>query len=72
MKPGVYNTERIKQQYDETTGEELWMITEYPEEDMTGIPSRRIVKKSEVKEGDIAQPYMTWQGDPMEGIVQGM
>ena len=72
MKPGVYNTEHIKQQYDETTGEELWMITEYPEEDQTGIPSRRVVKKSEVKEGDIAQPYMTWQGDPMEGITQGM
>lgn len=72
MKPGVYNTEHIKQQYDETTGEELWMITEYPEEDQTGIPSRRIVKKSEVKEGDLAQPYMTWQGDPMEGIAQGM
>jgi hypothetical protein len=35
------------------------MITEYPEEDQTGIPSRRIVKKSEVQEGDIAQPYMT-------------
>jgi hypothetical protein len=23
MKPGVYNTEQIKQQYDETSGEEL-------------------------------------------------
>lgn len=72
MKPGVYNTEHLKQQYDQESGEELWVVTEYPEKDNTGLPSRKIVKKSEVKEGDIAEPYITWQGDPMEGILQGM
>lgn len=72
MKPGVYNTEHLKQQYDEESGEELWLITEYPNEDNSGMPSRRIVKKSEVKDSDLAQPYITWQGDPMEGILQGM
>lgn len=72
MKPGVYNTEHLKQQYDQESGEELWVVTEYPEKDNTGIPSRKIVKKSEIKEDDIAEPYVTWQGDPMEGILQGM
>lgn len=76
MKPGVYNLYSIKQQYDPTTGEELWVVITYPNLDGTGSPTKKIVKRSDVTQEQIdnrlAEPYKDFEGDRMEGIAQSM
>lgn len=76
MKPGVYNMGKFKQQFDPKTGEELWQVITYPNEDGTGAPITKIKRKSEVTQEEwdskAVQPYVTWEGEPMEGIVYSL
>lgn len=76
MKPGVYNTGNFKQQVDPKTGEELWQIITYPNEDMTGEPIVTIKKKSDITQEEwnskSLQPYVIWEGEPMEGIIYSL
>lgn len=74
MKPGVYNTEMLKQQYDPVTKEKLYVKVTYANEDKTGIPTRKIIKESDLtqedKESGLIENYMRWEGQPMEGMWQ--
>ncbi len=63
MKPGVYNTENLKQQYNQN-GEKLVRRKVMNENDVYN----EIIPESELREGDIWEYYFEWQGTPMEGI----
>lgn len=74
MKEGVYNIESLKQQYDPVTNEKLYEIIIYSED---GMPSREIIKESDLKkrsseEQERARPYIEWEGQPMEGMAWSM
>lgn len=75
MKGGVYNVEYLKQQHDPITGEKLYEILRYPNPDGTGVPSRTLIKESQLKdlskeEQAQARPYIEWTGQPMEGMAR--
>lgn len=71
-KPGIYNTEHLKQQYDPITKERLYVKYVYPNADNTGVPQKEIVKESQLTEEDkkskLVESYIKWEGDPMEGM----
>lgn len=71
MPQGIYNTAQLKQQFDPITGEELYQVISYDEENR---PSRNIVKKSQITQDDIdsgkARIYYDYDGIPMEGLFQ--
>lgn len=71
MPKGIYNTAMLKQQFDEETGEELYMIAT---EDSDGRLHRDIVRRSEISQEDIdsghARLYFDYEGIPMEGLFQ--
>lgn len=73
-KPGVYNTEQLKQQYDPITKERLYVKYVYPNPDNTGIPQKEIIKESELTDEDrnsgLVESYIKWEGDPMEGVFR--
>lgn len=72
-KPGVYNGDQQEIEKDPETGEEIWEIITYPNDDNTGIPTKELVLKSQVPADKIrrglAQPHIVWKGWRMEGIV---
>ena len=72
-KPGVYNGDQQEIEKDPETGEEIWEIITYPNDDNTGIPTKELVLKSQVPADkirrDLAQPHIVWKGWRMEGIV---
>ena len=76
MKPGVYNMGKFKQQFDPKTGEELWQVIAYPNEDNTGIPITKIKRKSEITQEEWdsghVQPHIAWEGEQMEGIIYSL
>ena len=76
LEPGVYNTELLKQQYDPVNKDEkLYVKVEYKDGDNLGIPTRTIVRESQLTEEDKKsgnyEPYMRWEGAPMEGMWYG-
>lgn len=76
LKPGTYNREKLKQQYDSETGEELYIVTTFPNEDGTGYPIRKLKTKSQVTQeewdsGNV-QNFIDWEGEPMEGVFYTM
>lgn len=62
MKPGIYNTELLKQQYDPVTKEKLYTKVEYKDGNNIGIPTRTIIRESQLTEEDKKsgnyEPYM--------------
>jgi len=74
MKPGIYNTELLKQQYDPVTKEKLYIKVDYKDGNNIGIPTRTIIRESQLTEEDKKsgnyEPYMRWEGAPMEGMWQ--
>lgn len=73
MKGDVYNIEFLKQQYDPVTGEKLYEVYKFPNDDTTGMPERIIYRESELaslseEERNAAKPYFEWEGQPMEGL----
>lgn len=73
MKGDVYNIEFLKQQYDPVTGEKLYEVYKFPNEDGTGMPERIIYRESELaslseEDRKNATPYIEWEGQPMEGL----
>lgn len=76
MNGGIYNVEYLKQQYDPINNEKLYEIIKYPNSDNTGMPYREIIKESVYnalsdEEKAMAQPYIEWTGQPMEGMARG-
>ena len=71
LKPGVYNVESPKQQYDIDTKEELWKVYRWTNADGTGEVEWKVVKKSEIKpeEMAMAEPYIIFEGNPFEGMA---
>jgi hypothetical protein len=62
MKGDVYNIEFLKQQYDPVTGEKLYEVYKFPNDDTTGMPERIIYRESELaslseEERNAAKPY---------------
>lgn len=77
MTGGTYNVENLKQQYDPITGEKLYEIIKYHNSDNTGMPYREIIKESAYnalseEEKKLANPYIEWVGQPMEGMFYGL
>ena len=77
MKEGLVNMEHLKQQYDPITKEKLYEIIVYPNNDLSNMPSREIIKESDLKsrteeEQKAARPYIEWTGQPMEGMIYSM
>lgn len=70
MAKGVHNTELLKQQFDPETGEELYQVITYDEDNN---PHRKIKRKSEVTQEEIdnnnARVYYDYEGIPMNGIL---
>ena len=70
MPKGVHNTELLKQQFDVETGEELYQVITYDEDNN---PHRKIKRKSELTEDEInsnnARLYFDYDGIPMNGIL---
>lgn len=70
MPKGVHNTELLKQQLDVETGEELYQVITYDEDNN---PHRKIKRKSELSEEEInnnnARLYYDYDGIPMNGIL---
>ena len=67
----IDNIESLRQQYDPVTNEKLYEIIIYSED---GMPSREIIKESDLKkrsseEQERARPYIEWEGQPMEGMA---
>lgn len=71
-KPGIYNTEHLKQQYDPVTNERLYVKYTYPTPDQKGIPKKDILRESQLteedKQSELVESYLRWEGDPMEGM----
>ena len=86
MKPGVYNTHLLKQQYavDEKTGkkEALYLKTVFengelhryiiPESQLTPEDIELRKYGTQGKDGQSVTAYIKWEGIPMEGIMQTM
>lgn len=74
MNPGIYNTEFLKQQYDPITKDKLYIKYTYPNKDNTGVPTKKIIRESELTEEDkkseLVENYLKWEGQPMEGMFQ--
>lgn len=70
MAKGIHNTELLKQQFDPETGEELYQVITYDEDNN---PHRKIKRKSEVTQEEIdnnnARVYYDYEGIPMNGIL---
>ena len=70
MPQGIHNSEMLKQQFDPETGEELYQIIEYDENEN---PHRKIVRKSQLTaeqlEKDQARVYFDYEGIPMNGLL---
>lgn len=70
MSAGTHNTELLKQQFDSETGEELYQVIEYDEENQ---PHRKIKRKSELTQEEIdsnnARLYFDYEGIPMNGLL---
>ena len=74
MSEGTHNTDLLKQQYYPETGEELYQVIYYDEDDTEkGNPHRKIKKKSELTEEEInsgnARVYYDYEGIPMNGLL---
>ena len=70
MSEGTHNTDLLKQQFDPETGEELYQVITYDEENN---PHRKIKRKSELTEEEInsnnARLYYDYEGIPMNGLL---
>ena len=70
MSAGVHNTDLLKQQFDPETGEELYQVITYDEENN---PHRKIKRKSELTEEEVnsnnARLYYDYEGIPMNGLL---
>lgn len=70
MPKGIHNTELLKQQFDPETGEELYQVITYDEDEK---PHRKIKRKSELTQEEIdsnnARVYYDYEGIPMNGIL---
>lgn len=70
MSEGTHNTEMLKQQFDPETGEELYQVITYDEENN---PHRKIKRKSDLTEEEVnsnnARLYYDYEGIPMNGLL---
>ena len=70
MSEGTHNTDLLKQQFDPETGEELYQVITYDEDNN---PHRKIKRKSELTEEEInsnnARLYYDYEGIPMNGLL---
>lgn len=65
LKPGIYNQGNWKQAYDSEGNKIVYVITY----DENGVPSKRYDVEKNMKEGDLWEYHMEWQGIPQEGIA---
>jgi hypothetical protein len=70
MSEGTHNTDLLKQQFDPETGEELYQVITYDEDNN---PHRKIKRKSELTEEEVnsnnARLYYDYEGIPMNGLL---